>query len=81
MTSFDQILKMYRDTNPYRADVLVEMETRFNVAKALMLKMGSTNDFSSRDTHSLIFEYYDRLCDALDGELDEENNLSFGSDN
>jgi len=81
MTSFDKIVQLYRDSDPYLADTLVEMESRFNIAKALIMKLGHTDGLTDAELHKLLCEYYDRVCDAFDGEFDDEDNLTFGSEN
>jgi len=84
MSSFEKIVKLYRDTDPYLADTLTELESRFTVAKALMLKLGHTEALSDAEMHKALCDYYDRVCDAFAGEFDgppEEDNFAYGSDN
>lgn len=84
MSSFDKIVELYRSSDPYLADTLVELESRFTVAKALIAKLGHHESLSDAETHKVLCDYYDRVCDAFAGEFDpppDPNNYSYGSDN
>lgn len=81
MTSFDKIVEWLREHDPYRAEVLLEMDSRLNIAAALLQRVAGDADLRDPEVHKLLFDYYDRVCDAFMGEFDEEEDPPYGSHN